>query len=102
MNLPMLQDLAVMLDQENPDLFKWLTGQLPPSELMASNMAFKVCSLPLLQLLSLHDNQITHLPEAVATLPSLITLDLQFNPLRQLPDSLMAVRKTTLQDHNRA
>lgn len=30
-----LRGFAVVLDQENPDLFKWLTGQLqPPPEMV--------------------------------------------------------------------
>lgn len=28
------------LSQENPDLFKWLTGQLPPPEDVSSNPAY--------------------------------------------------------------
>lgn len=36
------------LAQENPDLFKWLTGQLPPSEQMEANWAFKVLAAALL------------------------------------------------------
>jgi hypothetical protein len=30
------------LAQENPDLFKWLTGQLPPSQEMLSNPVYVV------------------------------------------------------------
>ncbi|KAL6756185.1 Flavinator of succinate dehydrogenase-domain-containing protein [Haematococcus lacustris] len=65
MNLPMLQDLAVMLDQENPDLFKWLTGQLPPSELMASNMAFKALRKHVAQQLGSNSQQKSHASQGV-------------------------------------
>ena len=34
---------CVSLWQENPDLFKWLTGQLQPPEEVADNIAYKVC-----------------------------------------------------------
>lgn len=33
---------AFFIPQENPDLFKWITGQLPPSEDMEKNPAFQV------------------------------------------------------------
>lgn len=32
MNDEELTGFAVVLDQENPELFKWLTGQLPPPQ----------------------------------------------------------------------
>jgi hypothetical protein len=28
--------------QENPDLYKWLTGQLPPPDVMQQNAAYQV------------------------------------------------------------
>ena len=31
-----------MLNEENPDLFKWLTGQEAPSQQMLNNMSFQV------------------------------------------------------------
>ena len=39
---PVLEDLEALLQQENPDLFKWLTGQLPPPAELESNQAFQV------------------------------------------------------------
>ncbi len=46
-NVPELDEEAlaaftVVLDQENPDLFKWLTGQVPAPEHMLQNPAYKV------------------------------------------------------------
>ena len=38
---------STVLDQENPDLFKWLTGQEPAPDDMLTNPAFKVRTLPL-------------------------------------------------------
>ena len=38
---------STVLDQENPDLFKWLTGQEPAPDDMLTNPAFKVGTLPL-------------------------------------------------------
>lgn len=35
-----LDDAALLLDAENPDLFKWLTGQEDPPESMRRNSAF--------------------------------------------------------------
>lgn len=40
MSVPMLGHMSVLLDEENPDLFKWLTGQLPAPERLLSNPAF--------------------------------------------------------------
>lgn len=34
--------LQEVLDHENPDLFKWLTGQLPAPEELTQNEAFQV------------------------------------------------------------
>lgn len=36
-----LNDLEVLLDQENPELYKWLTGQITPPASMLSNLAFQ-------------------------------------------------------------
>lgn len=36
-----LRDFEALLNQENPELFKWLTGQLPPPEDMERNAAFR-------------------------------------------------------------
>ncbi|CAK0785068.1 hypothetical protein CVIRNUC_008274 [Coccomyxa viridis] len=41
MDAAKLQAMEQVLDQENPDLFKWLTGQAPASEAMQANPAFK-------------------------------------------------------------
>jgi hypothetical protein len=35
----------VVLDQENPDLFKWVTGQAEPPAALAANPAFAVRAL---------------------------------------------------------
>ena len=37
-----IQDLELLLTQENPDLFKWLTGQLPTPPEMLQNSAFRM------------------------------------------------------------
>jgi hypothetical protein len=37
----MVNDFEVLLDQENPELYKWLTGQITPPESMLSNLAFQ-------------------------------------------------------------
>ena len=39
---PLLQEFESILQEENPDLFKWLTGQLPPPQALATNRAFQV------------------------------------------------------------
>lgn len=49
MDAAQLKAMEEVLDQENPDLFKWLTGQESASEAMMANPAFKV---PVLQLAS--------------------------------------------------
>lgn len=36
-----LKAYSDLLDEENPDLFKWLTGQAVPPEHMTSNPAFQ-------------------------------------------------------------
>lgn len=43
-NMPteQLAAMEAVLDQENPDLFKWLTGQEEPPETMKANPAFTV------------------------------------------------------------
>jgi succinate dehydrogenase flavin-adding protein (antitoxin of CptAB toxin-antitoxin module) len=48
-HLPHLSDTHLnaysqFLDEENPDLFKWLTGQLPPPPHMSANPAFMMLS----------------------------------------------------------
>ena len=40
----MLVQFSQVLDQENPDLYKWLTGQEKPNTAMAANAAYQVCS----------------------------------------------------------
>ncbi|GLC34880.1 hypothetical protein PLESTB_001173800 [Pleodorina starrii] len=40
MNMGQLNQMAQVLDEENPDLFKWLTGQLQPPERMTQNAVF--------------------------------------------------------------
>ena len=42
MDAAQLKAMEEVLDQENPDLFKWLTGQESASEDMMANPAFKV------------------------------------------------------------
>jgi succinate dehydrogenase flavin-adding protein (antitoxin of CptAB toxin-antitoxin module) len=37
-----LDDFEALLNQENPELYKWLTGQIEPPESMQSNAAFQV------------------------------------------------------------
>jgi len=37
----MLNDVEVLLDQENPELYKWLTGQITPPTTILSNLAFQ-------------------------------------------------------------
>lgn len=41
MSASALGSFASVLDEENPDLFKWLTGQAEPSEEMQQNQAFQ-------------------------------------------------------------
>ena len=45
MDAAQLKAMEEVLDQENPDLFKWLTGQESASEDMMANPAFKVWHL---------------------------------------------------------
>lgn len=40
-----LVDFEALLLEENPDLFKWLTKQVPPPETLGKNKAFQVCML---------------------------------------------------------
>lgn len=40
MSTPQLEAFGEVLSEENPDLFKWLTGQEPPSASMADNASF--------------------------------------------------------------
>lgn len=47
MNTEQLSAMEALLDQENPDLFKWLTGQLDPPASMQANPAFRVSWHPL-------------------------------------------------------
>ncbi len=42
MDAGQLASMEAVLDQENPDLFKWLTGQEEPPEAMKANPAFMV------------------------------------------------------------
>lgn len=39
-----LKDFEYLLLQENPDLFKWITGQSEPPDDMQRNVAFQVCN----------------------------------------------------------
>ncbi|MEW5297551.1 MAG: hypothetical protein WDW36_000756 [Sanguina aurantia] len=41
MSMESLNSFSTVLDQENPDLFKWLTGQMEPSPDMMANAAFR-------------------------------------------------------------
>lgn len=45
MDTAQLKAMEEVLDQENPDLFKWLTGQASASEAMLANPAYKVRQL---------------------------------------------------------
>lgn len=40
-----LRQFELILDQENPDLYKWLTGQEQPPADIANNTAYQVTSL---------------------------------------------------------
>ena len=42
MNSQDLEEFEALLNVENPDLFKWLTGQLDPPEDVLQNNAFQV------------------------------------------------------------
>ena len=55
MSEDMLRQFEAVLDQENPDLYKWLTGQEPPPAAMAENAAYQVShSCPRLCHLAVH------------------------------------------------
>lgn len=41
-----LHQFELILDQENPDLYKWLTGQEQPPTDIARNTAYQVMNLP--------------------------------------------------------
>ncbi|GFR48076.1 hypothetical protein Agub_g9914 [Astrephomene gubernaculifera] len=41
MSMEQLKDMSRVLDEENPDLFKWLTGQLQPPEHLTQNPVFE-------------------------------------------------------------
>jgi succinate dehydrogenase flavin-adding protein (antitoxin of CptAB toxin-antitoxin module) len=47
MSLPALQAFSEVLDVDNPDLFKWLTGQLPADAGIAQNPSFQVRRWPI-------------------------------------------------------
>ena len=42
LNEDMLRQFETILDQENPDLYKWLTGQEQPPPSIAQNLAYQV------------------------------------------------------------
>ncbi|KAF6253390.1 Flavinator of succinate dehydrogenase-domain-containing protein [Scenedesmus sp. NREL 46B-D3] len=44
MDTRMLQQFSVVLEQENPDLFKWLTGQQQVPQQMQQNSAYQALS----------------------------------------------------------
>eukprot|EP00775_Hariotina_reticulata_P003787 gene3786-biopygen5487 len=44
MDMNMLQQFSLILEQENPDLFKWLTGQQPPPQELQHNPAYVALS----------------------------------------------------------
>lgn len=50
---------AFVRPQENPDLFKWLTGQLVPPEEVASNPAYSVLRLHVQQTLGQNSQEAT-------------------------------------------
>ena len=47
MSEQLLRQFEAVLDQENPDLYKWLTGQESPPAAMAENAAYQVSHLRL-------------------------------------------------------
>ena len=50
----MLQQFEIVLDQENPDLYKWLTGQEQPPQDVVENAAYQVYNRHLLSSLFLY------------------------------------------------
>lgn len=47
MSLPELQAFSEVLDVDNPDLFKWLTGQVPADAGIVQNPSFQVRRWPI-------------------------------------------------------
>lgn len=73
----MLVQFSEVLDQENPDLYKWLTGQEKPTAAMAGNAAYKVCSTFKVEVSWLHTPQtdpasaMSHAARCISMLSSL-------------------------------
>ncbi|EFJ42569.1 hypothetical protein VOLCADRAFT_66963 [Volvox carteri f. nagariensis] len=52
MDFAELKQMALVLEEENPDLFKWLTGQLQPPDRMSGNAVFEALRRHVAQQLS--------------------------------------------------
>mmetsp|Transcript_35980 Transcript_35980/g.80078 ORF Transcript_35980/g.80078 Transcript_35980/m.80078 type:complete len:168 (-) Transcript_35980:526-1029(-) len=60
MRFETLRSMDAVLSQENPDLFKWLTGQTAPPEHMLANAAFRALHSHVQSQLGENCNQATH------------------------------------------
>lgn len=58
-------------------------------------------NLPELKFLSLDDNQLTNLPDSVASLPNLVSLNLENNPWEKLPAKILEVSRLSLAYHQK-
>ncbi|KAL6785119.1 SDHAF2 [Auxenochlorella protothecoides x Auxenochlorella symbiontica] len=54
MTAKQLEDYNVVLDEENPDLFKWLTNQLPTPEHLRNNSAYQLLHASVQQSMDKH------------------------------------------------
>lgn len=74
-----LGQFELILDQENPDLYKWLTGQEQPPADIANNTAYQVISLgqqcivrprnfECIHGCRLHDHQLEQVPRVAVAL----------------------------------
>ncbi|DBA71457.1 TPA: hypothetical protein ACH3X2_011254 [Trebouxia sp. C0005] len=59
----MLQQFEIVLDQENPDLYKWLTGQEQPPQDVAENAAYQALFKDVSLQLRDHTDQTARAPE---------------------------------------
>lgn len=62
----MLRQFEVVLDQENPDLYKWLTGQEQPPTSIAENSAYQALVKDVSIQLRDHIDQSARAPEGKA------------------------------------
>ncbi|KAL0034859.1 hypothetical protein WJX77_010541 [Trebouxia sp. C0004] len=62
----MLQQFEVVLNQENPDLYKWLTGQEQPPQDVAENAAYQALFKDVSLQLQDHIDQTARAPEGKA------------------------------------